>query len=52
MKLDKKQDLNIPFQVKVKFLTRSLYSGERQWPFGPLVGDCLSIAFKIDQCKF
>ena len=25
------------FHSEVKFLTRSLYSGERQWPFGPLV---------------
>ena len=25
------------FHSKVEFLTRSLYSGERQWPFGPLV---------------
>ena len=24
-----------------KFLSRSLYSGERQWPFGPLVYDIL-----------
>ena len=25
------------FHSEVKFFTRSLYSGERQWPFGPLV---------------
>ena len=25
------------FHSEVKFLTRSLYSGDRQWPFGPLV---------------
>ena len=29
------------FHSDVKFLTHSLYSGERQWPFGPLVSQVL-----------